>query len=367
MRILVITPWYPTIAAPVAGVFVKRDTELLSSTHEVELVHLVDPALLTDADLEADAASAFPVHRVKLRRNDPRGLSRAWRVLRPLIESADVIHSHAFPVLLAFAGRRIRRPWVHSEHWSGVANPQSFNAQGRLLFRLTSPLLRRPDVVTAVSSFLLDRVRDHRRGRTMIVPSVVLPVDPTPARHTSEELRLVSVANLVTGKDPLLAVATLQELWRRGIPASLRWIGDGPLRADIQESLAADSGVTLVGSLPPAGVSAELDAAEIFLLPTRGETLCLSAIEAISHGRPVVMGSVGGQRDYITDDNGLLVEPRTPGAYADAIVAVASSFDRLTAETVAATVKDRFTPEHVLELYEAAYTEASLIRKAKKK
>lgn len=365
MRILVITPWYPTIAAPVAGVFVQRDAALVAAEHDVELVHLVEPALLSAADIDADADAPFPVHRVPLPRNDPRGLARAWRALRPMIQKADVIHTHAFPALLVFAGRRVRRPWVHSEHWSGVANPQAFNVRGRLFFRVTAPLLRRPDVVTAVSSFLLDRVREHRSGRTMIVPSVVPPVEPRSAGHVPGELRLVTVANLVEGKDPALAVETVRELRRRGITTTLRWIGDGPLRDEIQRTLTPDSGVTLVGALDRSGVSAELDAAEIFLLPTRGETLCLSAIEAISHGRPVVMGAVGGQRDYITDGNGVLVEPRTPAAYADAVVEVAESMERFTAESVAATVHGRFTPERVLELYEAAYHEAEQNRKAK--
>lgn len=331
----------------------------MDAHHEVEVVHLVDPALLTGSDVIDGVEAGLRVHRIPMKRNDPLAPMRVWRALRPMIERADVIHSHAFQALLPFAGHRVKRPWVHSEHWSGVANPSAFNAQGRLIFALTARLLRRPDMVTAVSSFLLDRVREHRRGPTMIVPSVVLPAEARPAEHSSERLRLVTVANLVEGKDPLLAIDTVRELRSRGIPAELRWVGEGPMRPAIEERVRSDSGVTLLGALGQDGVSAELDAAEIFLLPTRSETLCLSAIESISHGRPVVMGAVGGQRDYVNSSNGILVTERTADAYADAVSDIASSFDRFRADDVAATVHDRFTPERVRTLYETAYAAAS--------
>lgn len=362
MRILFITPWYPTASEPVAGVFVQRDAQLISTEHEVEVVHLVDPALLSDADLTDVPADGVRVHRIPMRYGDPRALPRVWRALRPLIERSDVVHSHAFRALLPFAFHPVRRPWVHSEHWSGVANPKAFSTRGRLTFALTARLLRRPDVVTAVSSFLLDRVRDHRSGPVMIVPSVVHPVKPRPALHSPGSLRLVAVANLVEGKDPLLAIATVEELRRRGVRAELRWAGDGPLRPVVEARLRSDSGVALLGALDRVGVGAELDAAEIFLLPTHSETLCLSAIEAISHGRPVVMGNVGGQRDYVSASNGILVARRTPEAYADAVMKIAESFDVMPADQVAASISGRFSPGRVLELYETAYDTAKTRR-----
>ena len=359
MRILVITPWYPTVIQPIAGIFVQRDAQLISTRHEVEVVHLVEPALMSAGDKSIDDETGFPIHRVPMSRTDPSSPLRVWRQLKPLIEKSDLIHSHAFQALLPFALRRVGRPWVHSEHWSGVANPHQFNARGRLFFRVASRLFQRPDMVTAVSSFLLDRVRSHRTGPTMIVPSVVSEVSPSPVDHSSNTLRLVTVANLVEGKDPMLAIDTLDELHKRGVAATLRWVGDGPLRQSVEDRTSGSSAITLLGALDRVGVSRELDSAEIFLLPTRSETLCLSAIEAISHGRPVVIGGYGGQRDYVNAENGILVDERNPQAYADAIQEVAASFSRLTPPAVAETVRGRFTPERVLALYEEAYDAAT--------
>lgn len=358
MRILVITPWYPTVAAPVSGVFVQRDAELVASAHEVELVHLVDPALLAPADLAADAQSPFPVHRVPMSRSRPGDLVAAWRRIRDLSRDFDLVHTQAFQALLPFQGHRFTKPWVHSEHWSGIGDQASLTARGRLVLRLTGRLLARPDVVTAVSTHLLAQVERFRSGPTMVVPSVVNEVSASPVDRNPSLLRLVAVGHLVDGKDPLLAVRTVHELRRRGMATSLDWVGDGPLRSEIEDLIADDDGITLHGTLDADGVSAALSEADIFLLPTRGETLCLSAIEAISHGRPVVLGALGGQRDYVTADNGRLVGPRTPEAYAEAVLDVQADLERMDPESVAATIRGRFSAAAVLHGYDTAFEQA---------
>jgi len=365
VRILVITPWYPTIAAPIAGVFVKRDAELIGSSHEIELIHLVDPTLLTPADIAADAASPYPVHRVPMSRSRPGDLVSAWRRIRALSRGFDVVHTQAFQALLPFQGHRLGKPWVHSEHWSGIGDSDSLTARGRLVLRLTGRVLRRPDIVTAVSSHLLSEVERFRSGPMMIVPSVVPDVSPVPTDHDPAVLRLVTVGHLVDGKDPVLAIRTVRELRRRGVPTNLEWVGDGPMRAEIEDLVAGEDGIILRGTLDADGVSAALSAADMFLLPTRGETLCLSAIEAISHGRPVVLGARGGQRDYVTEQNGRLVEARTPDAYADAVLDVRSHLNHLDPDTVAATIRGRFSAPAVLQGYNDAYEHAmSMHRKS---
>lgn len=357
MRILFVTPWFPTLSSPISGVFVQRDAELVSTEHDVEVLHLVDPLLLSPDDLIADAELPLTVHRFPMSRASPVDAARAWRRIYELSRGIDLLHTQAFQSLIPFLGRYVDKPWVHSEHWSGVAEPDSLPWRERFIFRVTAGLLDRPEIVTAVSTHLQKRVRRHRTGVTMIVPSVVSEAKPTPQRRDPDMLRLVSVGGLVDGKDPVLAVKAIQELRRRGVNAELTWLGDGPLRDVVQDIITNDE-VTLMGAVNRSGVSNALSDANIFLLPTRGETLCLSAIEAISHGRPVVIGDRGGQRDYVNDSNGRLVTPRTAAAYADAVIDVVDDLNRLTPESVASSIHGRFSPSRVLNGYVSAYEQA---------
>lgn len=350
-----VTEWYPSIASPVSGVFVRRDAELIATANDVEVVHLASPDRISPDDIAADREGGLPVTRIALTRSNLRDLRRVWAPLEARIRDADLLHTQAFTTLMPFAGRRVRRPWVHSEHWSGLADPSSLTSRGRAVLRITAPILRRPDVVTTVSTYLADRVRRHRSGPVSVVPSVVPSARIVPPPHDPAVIRLVAVGGLVSGKDPFLALETMRELDRRGFRASLTWVGDGSMRDSLRQAARADDQLFLPGPLDGVGVSAALEAADIFILPTRGETLCLSALEAITHGRPVVIGARGGQRDYIVADNGLLVEPRTAAAYADAVLSLWSRRADLSSERVAATIGDRFQAPRVLEGYLAAY------------
>lgn len=355
MRVILVTAWYPSIASPVSGVFVRRDAELIARIHDVEVVHLASPELLSPDDVAADRESRMPVTRIPLSRANPLDLRRAWPLLDAKLQSADLLHTQAFTALLPFAGRRVQRPWVHSEHWSGLADSSSLTMRDRAVLQMAGPLLRRPDVVTVVSTYLRDHVRRRRSGPIRVVPSVVPSAPTVAAPHDPGLIRMVAVGGLVSGKDPFLALETVRELDRRGVPASLTWVGDGPLRESLRQAAEPTDRVRLLGSVDGREVAAALDAADVFILPTRGETLCLSALEAISHGRPVVIGARGGQRDYIVADNGILVEPRTPAAYADAVLSLWRRREELTPERIAATIGDRFAEARVLEGYDAAY------------
>ncbi len=359
MRVLIVTTWYPSILNPVSGTFVRRDAELIARDHDVEVAHLISPHLLSEGDVALDRDSPIPIARIPMSTSDPLAIRRAWRSLGPLIEGRDLIHTQAFSSLLAFTGRRIDVPWVHSEHWSGVADPTTLMPAERAALRLTGALLRRPDVVTAVSGYLADRIRRYRPdGDIEIVPSLVAHVEPVPAPRDPDHLRLVSVGGLVAGKRPALAIETARELRRRGRSTSLTWVGDGPLRATLSAGLEADDVVTLVGAQDAAGVARELDAADVFLLPTVGETLCLSALEAIAHGRPVVLGDRGGQREYVTPANGALVEGDLPSSFADAVESVLQTTTGASPADIAATIRGRFDEQAIRSGLAHAYARA---------
>lgn len=359
-----VTPWFPTAANPVSGIFVARDAALLGADHDVHVVHLVDPALLGPEDGEPDPDAGFTVERVSWSRRSPSDLLAGRRRLTALLaEDFDVLHTQAFSALLPLAGVRVRLPWIHSEHWSGIGDPASLTPRGRAMLRVLGRGLARPDVVTTVSSVLADRVSDYRSGPVRIVPSVVQPaaevIDP-PAE--ADRIRLVAVGHLIDGKDPLLAIATVRALRERGQAAGLAWVGDGSLRTAFEQASADDPDIVLRGVQDAGGVTRELDGADFFLLPTRGETLCLAALEAISHGRAVVMGARGGQRDYVTAENGRLVAEREADAYADAILDLWATRTTRTPQSIVDSLHGAYSPTTVRDGYLAAYREAAEVR-----
>jgi len=78
--------------------------------------------------------------------------------------------------------------------------------------------------------------------------------------------------------------------------------------------------VTFLGSLPPAGVRAQLATSSLFILPSHEEGQPIAILEAMAAGLPVVVTTIGANPDVVRDGvDGFLVPPRDPAALADAV------------------------------------------------
>lgn len=368
VKILAVTTWFPSDASPTTGTFVDKDVRAIAEHDDVEVVHLVAPHLADRSTVAAGGADTvdrdgITVRRIVMSSQRPDQMAAARKALEPLVARSDLVHTMAFSTLLPFALRRPDRPWVHTEHWSGLTTPSTLPLAWRVALPALKPLLRRPDVVTAVCDYLARPVRAVRRGPTTLVPCIVPPPPSLAPRRplAGRPLELVGVGGLVDRKDPLLAVETVAELGRRGLDTRLTWAGSGPLHDDVLALAArldvADR-VTLLGAVDTAGVGAALDAADLFFLPTRADNFCVSAAEALVHGRPVVVGATGGQGEYIEPHVGELVSEQTADAYATTVQRVAAATALLSAEDVASTIGDRFTAEAVQRGYADAYERA---------
>ncbi len=98
-------------------------------------------------------------------------------------------------------------------------------------------------------------------------------------------------------------------------------LGDGEEQRSL-EALAADLNiaphVTFAGRRD--SVKLYLDAADIFVLPSLGEGISNSLLEAMSSGLACIATNVGGSVDALADGAGILVSPNNVGQLADAIL-----------------------------------------------
>ena len=358
---MAVTTWFPTDRAPGSGVFVARDVAAIAAHAdvEIEVVHLVAPRL--HDGVARTEHQGIRVRRVPMSPLNPLDIIRVARELPRLLARADVVHSMAMSSLAPLLLSRHRKPWIHTEHWSGLTTPGTVPLPLRPAIGLVRLLLRAPHTVTAVCDYLARPIRRARYPRrTATIGCIVPPREHLLGRpmRPAQALRLVAVGGLVQRKDPLLAVRTIAELRERGVPARLTWIGGGPLArktTKLARKLKVSDAVVLAGPQDAEGVSTALEAADIFLLPTRGDNFCVAAAEALVHGRPVVVGATGGQGEYIDPRVGTLVHQQTPAAYADAIIDTDRRTQHLPAAEVAATIGDRFAASTIAEGYVAEY------------
>ena len=119
---------------------------------------------------------------------------------------------------------------------------------------------------------------------------------PAATDHGARTPSVLHVGTLTKVKDQATLLRAFARLRQQGASATLDFVGDGPLRTDL-ERLACQLGIADVvrfrGSLDHAVLPAVYRSASVFVLGSRYEAQGMVAIEAAACGTPVVGTCVG--------------------------------------------------------------------------
>lgn len=293
MRILLVSQMYPSAAAPDFGVFVQGlERELAARGHELERVVL-----------DRRGGGKLRHARLALR------AIRAARRFRP-----DVVYAHfLFPAGLSglLAARASRAPLVVTAHGQDVANATEYP--------FTRPLIRRvvggAATVIAVSDWLRGRLEESvpaARGKTEVVNCGVdltrfHPLERAPGLSPT----FLCVGSLIERKN----VVRLADAFARLDEGTLTFVGDGPLRPQLQER----PGVNVTGYVPHDAVPVHLAAADVLCQPSLVEPFGQATLEALACARSVVATRVGGPPEFVPAGAGVLVDPLDEDALVGAL------------------------------------------------
>ena len=278
-------------------------------------------------------------------RKSPAGLMAATRTLSQLIraEGIEIVHAHMpHAVLVASATRLLHGvsvPIVHTSHNSWFAPS------------LAMPLWltrrwRDVDILLAPGQH-----ETLNAARTVVIPNGIQFVAPTiPRRLDRTGPVLLFVGRLTEQKNPAALVDAFATLHRSGIApgATLRIIGDGPLRQDLIRQVSR-LGLADVIHLPGlrSDIANHLADADLFVLSSRFEGLPLAVLEAGAAGLPVVAPPVGALPWLLADRCGFLAKPENLAATLGEVLANRAEAARRAAN-FKAKVLERFSLERVV-------------------
>lgn len=326
MRILLLPSWYPTPGDPVSGVFVRDQVEVLSTIHEVSVLRPL---------ARGDSAPQFPEVTVERIRTAVPGVAsalRAYRVatlrgIRRIARSVGapaLIHAHvSLPAGWAAveAGRELGIPVVLTEHLSPF-DPARTAPRHQAKIRST---LVDCAAVIAVSPHLSHEVaRFTPQVDVDVLGDVVRDDLFTPGPDDGppgSPARLFAAGGLTPQKgfDVLLAAARL--LVDRGSAFELAIAGEGPERARL-EGLAEGLPVELLGTISRAEMRDRMREARAVVSSSLHESFGLVLVEAMACGKRVIATRCGGPEFTVPTEAGILVDPGSAEALADAMEAV---------------------------------------------
>lgn len=292
-------------------------------------------------------------------------LGTAWRAAR-LIRAwrPDLLHVRngwAWPdAALAWllAGGRGRLVFSHHGWHSTDRLPRRRAFRYRQLARITSGL----------ASISVETARQFA-SETGIAPDRFTVLDsgvdverfhPSAGRQGSGPLILGSISRL----DPIKAHDTLIEAFAAAVDGGarnleLRFLGDGPTRADL-ERLARERNVAdrvrFLGMR--RDIPEQLRELDLFVLSSHREGRPISIMEALAAGLPVIATRVGSVPGMVIDgQTGVLVEPGDVEGMRQAIVALSDNAEtrRCLAEGARRFAVSELSVDRMVEQYAAYY------------
>ena len=299
-------------------------------------------------------------------------LVRAIRRLRP-----DILHTHTAKAgmlgraaaLLAGEPRPIIIHTYHGHVLEGYFGP----ARNSVYRGLERRLARVSDALIGVSRATVDdlvRLGIAPREKFRVIP-IGLDLEPflesTPADGEAfrreagvgeGELLLTFVGRLAPIKRVDVLLRAFARAREAGAPLRLAIVGDGALRQEL-ERLAVELGVS--GEVWFAGYRADMvpiaAASDIAVLSSDNEGTPVSLIEAAAAGTPAVATDVGGVRDVVTADMGLLAAPQDALGLGRSFTLLAEAHARRIelGKLARAHVATRFAAERLVDDIDSLY------------
>lgn len=249
-------------------------------------------------------------------------LARLFRRLRP-----DIVHSRNWGALDAVLAARLAGvpAVIHGEHGREASDPLGLNARRNRIRRGLGPLVSRFVTVSFDLRRWLIGTVGIPAGKVLTIHNGVDAArfsdgEATEPRRTldlpDDAIVIGTVGRLDPVKDQsglLTAFAALRES-----PSTTRLaiVGDGPCRPALESEIGR---LGLTGRVSLCGerrdIPSVLRAFDVFALPSRGEGISNTILEAMATGLPVVATDVGGNPELVEPDvTGRLVPAADPAA-----------------------------------------------------
>ena len=252
-----------------------------------------------------------------------------WKLARKIVKTKNIniLHEPA-PVsaVLPSVMFCLGVPVVIGPMNGGMTFPPAFNTMAgrfeRVLYRLTRVLstvfnILIPgkffaNILLVANQRTKDALPKLRLGQVLeIVENGVFSVVDDPKKAQVKPITdVLYVGRLVDWKAVDIAIDAINTCKSN---VKLTILGDGPLKNELVQyaKKLAPNKIVFAGMVPHEKTNQYYDEADIFILPSIRECGGAVVLEAMSRGLPAIVTAWGGPADYITNETGFLIEPKS--------------------------------------------------------
>lgn len=372
MNIYVIARGYPTKEYPMNGIFeFDQAKALVECGHKVIYLALDlrsfkrrrkfgrETILKNGVIIEAINIPCGKLPKSILRMVRYKALKHLYKRCCEKYGKPDIIHSHfleiSYTVAKTLGNERI--PLIMTEHLSALNNKNL----SKYIIKTGEKTYKNFKKIIVVGENLKQSLLENFNVDSIVIPNIV---DLTTfnynnkKRHDSSKFVFISVGSLNKRKDMGLLIEAFSELVKKHNQCKLIIYGKGPERNALEmkiDELGLKDNVQLKGLRPRSEISNSMEQAKCFVLASQVETFGVAFIEAMAMGLPVIATRSGGPENFVNDNVGILIEPKSKEKIVEALFYMYNNFNKFDNKDISQYTKERFSSkiigEKIIRLY----------------
>lgn len=263
----------------------------------------------------------------------------------------DVIHAHFYSIaaIASVLKKKFDVPFVITEH-SSKLNKNTLEIS-KLDVKLAKKAYQNSDKVIAVSNALAQNLHNNFGVNAEVIHNIV---DVSNFQHVKREkcdhFTFVSVGNLIQIKGFDLLIESFAEAFKEDASVSLKIVGDGPERMNLQNIVnqyGLNDKITFLGEICREKLRDVYKGSDAFVLSSRSETFGVAYIEAMATGMPVIATACGGPSDFVNEQNGYLIPVDDKNALVDALKKMRDNAYNFNSLEISESCVKKFSPENI--------------------
>ena len=262
------------------------------------------------------------------------------------IDHIEIFHAHGSILsgtLSYLLSKKLNVPFIITEH----QGPFSMTSENLWKRKWTKFIMQKADAVLTVSNHLKQEILD-----TDINPKQIFvtynPVDTAlfKLKNNQHTKNILFVGRLDNFKGALRCVMAFEKIHEQLPGWKFTIIGDGEDYKAIEDFIKTHpyikEKIILKGQLTKAEIAIEMQRTSFLVFPSKHESFGLVIAEALSAGLPVIVGDKTAPREYVTNENGLLVPSNDIKILAKSMEAMTKTFSQYNAQTLRAKIIEDF-------------------------
>lgn len=378
-KILFIPRWYPDRHDIMLGLFVQKHAQAVQMFHDVSVLYVTADKTLSPGKIieEHTIFNQIKEHRIYFGKYNS-GIRNAWAyaknylkgisTLKKLNGHPDIVHVHilsrtAFPALWLKFTESI--PYFITEHWSRYLPENirkgSYKGFARKIF--TKIAVTQAKGITTVTKNLAGAMQQAGLiNQYYITPNVADIHDFRPGEKYSEQ-KIKKLVHISCFDEPAKNIKgiinAVDQLCKSRNDFIIEIIGDG-IDFKIVKEHALKTGlvgtrIIFTGLLTGNELSEKLRNAEALVMFSNYENLPCTIVESLCSGVPVISTDVGGIKEHVSNEFGILIKSGDESALCHAINKILDQPETFNRIKMRQYAEENFSMEKIGQAFDIIY------------